>query len=286
MARAPRAGRAGSAGRRRASSGASRSWSCCATPTSGRVRDRRAHLATVFGDPGVGKSRLVEEFTAGVERATVAHRSRAAVRRGRRVLADRVDGQGVGRNHRRRPCRGGVREAPASAARARPSRICSASHSVCSAPPRTSRPARRLVGRAPLGRAARRRAAARARLRGRAVGRRAHARRDRAPRALAARRPGADRLRRRGSSCSRCGRPGAAATRARRAIELAPLSDRRERASSPTRCSPADETPPAQRALVLEKAEGNPLFLEETARMLLEADGDGVPSGSPTACRR
>jgi class 3 adenylate cyclase/tetratricopeptide (TPR) repeat protein len=34
------------------------------------VRDRRAHLVTVFGDPGVGKSRLVAEFVAGVERAT------------------------------------------------------------------------------------------------------------------------------------------------------------------------------------------------------------------------
>lgn len=35
------------------------------------VRDRRTNLVTVFGDPGVGKTRLVEEFTAGVERATV-----------------------------------------------------------------------------------------------------------------------------------------------------------------------------------------------------------------------
>src|SRR5581483_7832690 len=35
------------------------------------VRDRRAHLATVFGDAGVGKSRLVGEFAAGVERATI-----------------------------------------------------------------------------------------------------------------------------------------------------------------------------------------------------------------------
>jgi len=40
--------------------------------TFGRaVRDRRVHLVTVFGDPGVGKSRLAREFTAGVERATV-----------------------------------------------------------------------------------------------------------------------------------------------------------------------------------------------------------------------
>ncbi len=35
------------------------------------VRDRRAHLVTVFGDPGVGKSRLVAEFAAQVERATI-----------------------------------------------------------------------------------------------------------------------------------------------------------------------------------------------------------------------
>ena len=35
------------------------------------VRDRRAQLLTVYGEPGVGKSRLVEEFTAGTERATV-----------------------------------------------------------------------------------------------------------------------------------------------------------------------------------------------------------------------
>jgi class 3 adenylate cyclase/tetratricopeptide (TPR) repeat protein len=35
------------------------------------VRSRRPHLLTVFGDPGVGKTRLVSEFTEGVERATV-----------------------------------------------------------------------------------------------------------------------------------------------------------------------------------------------------------------------
>jgi class 3 adenylate cyclase/tetratricopeptide (TPR) repeat protein/Arc/MetJ family transcription regulator len=35
------------------------------------VRDRRAHLVTVFGDAGVGKSRLVSEFADGVERATI-----------------------------------------------------------------------------------------------------------------------------------------------------------------------------------------------------------------------
>src|SRR5512132_2187721 len=35
------------------------------------VRDNRAHLVTVFGEPGIGKSRLVYEFVESVERATV-----------------------------------------------------------------------------------------------------------------------------------------------------------------------------------------------------------------------
>ncbi len=40
--------------------------------TFGRaVRDRQVHLVTVFGEPGVGKSRLARELAAGVERATV-----------------------------------------------------------------------------------------------------------------------------------------------------------------------------------------------------------------------
>lgn len=35
------------------------------------VRDRRAHLFTIYGEPGVGKSRLAREFVEGVEGATV-----------------------------------------------------------------------------------------------------------------------------------------------------------------------------------------------------------------------
>lgn len=35
------------------------------------VRSRRAHLFTVYGEPGVGKSRLVREFLSGLEGATV-----------------------------------------------------------------------------------------------------------------------------------------------------------------------------------------------------------------------
>jgi class 3 adenylate cyclase/tetratricopeptide (TPR) repeat protein len=35
------------------------------------VRDRRAQLVTIFGDPGIGKSRLAKEFHASLERTTV-----------------------------------------------------------------------------------------------------------------------------------------------------------------------------------------------------------------------
>ncbi|MDX6507312.1 MAG: hypothetical protein QOG06_1956 [Gaiellaceae bacterium] len=35
------------------------------------LRDRRAHLFTVYGDPGVGKSRLADEFSQALEGATV-----------------------------------------------------------------------------------------------------------------------------------------------------------------------------------------------------------------------
>jgi class 3 adenylate cyclase/tetratricopeptide (TPR) repeat protein len=34
------------------------------------IRDRRAHLFTIYGEPGVGKSRLAREFVDGVERAS------------------------------------------------------------------------------------------------------------------------------------------------------------------------------------------------------------------------
>src|SRR5512141_2962553 len=35
------------------------------------IRDRRPHVFTVYGEPGVGKSRMIREFLAGVEGATI-----------------------------------------------------------------------------------------------------------------------------------------------------------------------------------------------------------------------
>src|SRR4029453_17100909 len=35
------------------------------------VRDRRAHLVTIYGEPGVGKSRLARDFIAGLDGVTV-----------------------------------------------------------------------------------------------------------------------------------------------------------------------------------------------------------------------
>ena len=37
------------------------------------TRDRRAHLVTIYGEPGVGKSRLANEFLASLESTTVLH---------------------------------------------------------------------------------------------------------------------------------------------------------------------------------------------------------------------
>ena len=53
------------------------------------VRDRRAHLVTVYGAAGVGKSRLAREFVDGVERSTILAWAAPSVRRGRHLLGDR-----------------------------------------------------------------------------------------------------------------------------------------------------------------------------------------------------
>ena len=76
------------------------------------VRDRRAQLVTIFGDPGIGKSRLAKEFFAGLERTSVLTGTMPALRGGHRVPPARGDGAGRGRDLRRRLARGGDREAP------------------------------------------------------------------------------------------------------------------------------------------------------------------------------
>ena len=56
---------------RRRSSAARPSWRCSRTRSRARPRDAARTLFTIYGDPGIGKSRLVREFVDGLEGATV-----------------------------------------------------------------------------------------------------------------------------------------------------------------------------------------------------------------------
>ena len=173
------------AARRRAprgSSAASRSSSCSRTRSRARSATAARASSPSSASPGIGKTRLVVGVRRRRRARDGAQRPRASVRRGHHLLAARLDDQGVGRDHRRRARLGGVREAPAllrERGRRRPAR--GRARRARRRRGRTQRGRADLGGDA-LGRAARRGAAARARLRGRAVGRGAPARRRRAPR--------------------------------------------------------------------------------------------------------
>ena len=78
-------------------------------------RKRGPHLATVIGDPGVGKSRLLRQFEQELQSrepaAADAPRALPAVRVEHRLLAARRGDSRRVRDHRRRSARGGVGEA-------------------------------------------------------------------------------------------------------------------------------------------------------------------------------
>jgi class 3 adenylate cyclase len=76
------------------------------------VRDRRAYLFTVYGEPGVGKSRPLGGVRGVARGRHGADRTVPALRRVDHVLAARGDGQDLGWDLRRRPARRGDREAP------------------------------------------------------------------------------------------------------------------------------------------------------------------------------
>ena len=86
---------------------------CCGASSNARVAGSRPHLVTIYGDAGVGKSRLTREFldvrpSAG-SRAAGRSGSMPAVRRRHHVLAARGDPEGPRRHPRHRPAgpRGG-----------------------------------------------------------------------------------------------------------------------------------------------------------------------------------
>ena len=144
------------------------------------TRDRRAHLVTIYGEPGVGKSRLANEFLASLEGTTILHGPLSPVRREHHVLAARRDGQGRGRHRGRRPARRRDREAarvlPGRGGR-RPAR---ARDRRARGRPRRAQPAGDLLGGARVGAGDVADAAADPRLRGHPLGGGAAARADRA----------------------------------------------------------------------------------------------------------
>ncbi len=242
------------------------------------VRDRRATLVTVFGDPGVGKSRLVEEFTAGVERATVL--TGRALPYGEGIafwpIASMVKASA------------GITDVDPAAEAFEKLRVSCESEAVADllgVALGVLGAAEDITAGTETGWAALRWAEQLAEVQPLVlvfedvqwadermldvIEHLARSLRDVPALIVCATR--IELLEDRPSWGG--GNPRASA------IELAPLSDD-ESAALADELLPADE-PTRQRALVLERAEGNPLFLEETARMLLEADGDGVPNGIP-----
>ena len=110
------------------------------------VRDRRAQLVTIFGDPGIGKSRLAREFFAGLERTTRPRpggRSRSErgwrTARWRRWCRRRPGSRRTTRPRRRS-------RSSARPARATPSPTSSASRRACSTPSPAAGAVRRSPG--------------------------------------------------------------------------------------------------------------------------------------------
>ena len=281
MARAARP-RPGASSPRPGSSAASRSCELLENALARAVRDRPVQLVTVFGEPGIGKTRLVAEFVEGAERVT--------------TLTGRALPYGEGITYwplasMIKASAGITDDAPASEAFEK-LRMCCESEAVADLLAVALGVLGAAEGEHTLGELTW------------AVTLWAEQLAEAQPLVLVfedvhwaeeplldvvehlARAlrdcPGADRLR-------RAPRP------AREAADLGRRQPARDRA----RARPADagesgelvdallaraDVPPAQRALALEKAEGNPLFLEETARMLRRRTKSS--SASPTRCRR
>ena len=235
------------------------------------IRDRRANLVTVFGEPGIGKTRLVSEFIEGAERVTAL--SGRALPYGEGVtywpLASMI-----------KTSAGITDDAPASEAFEK-LRLCCESEAVAD----LLAVALGVLGAAEDGRSA-----------GEltwAVTLWAEQLAEAQPLVLAfedvqwAEAPLLDvvehlsRVLRDSPVLIVCvarpdlldSRPtwGGGNTRAL-AVELGALTARESRELVDALLANSD-VPPAQSALALEKAEGNPLFLEETARMLVDDEG-------------
>ncbi len=229
------------------------------------MRERRCHLVTVFGQAGIGKSRLSQEFARSVEgEAGVLTGRCLSYGKGitywpvREIVAQAADGRSIRKLLEGSPDADVVTERLETAIGAGTGGAVKEEISWA---------LRKLVELL-----ARERPAA-ARVRGHPLGRADVARRDRAPRRL-----GTGRARAHGLS-----RPTGAARRAaglgrwqaeRGSVLLDPLSA--EESSMLIAALPAAAPlAPEARARITAAAEGNPLFLEQTLAMLAQRE-DGV----------
>ena len=252
--------------------------------TLGRViRHKRAHLFTIYGEPGVGKSRLAREFLEGVEDASILVGRSLPYGEGVTYwpLAEMVKvAAGIADDD---PVQEAISKLRAQLRRRRGRRPARARRRRARGDRDRAQPAGDRLGGARVGGRARRRAAADPRLRGRPLGRGAAARADRAPGRARQGRAADDPLPRPARAARHPARAGAAAACAPPRPSSSRSRPRRARSCS-TRCSPTASSRPRSGR----RCSRRPRATRSSSRRRRGCCSRAAPrrSGSPTRSRR